>query len=75
MEVFSNTVRALKRPGVLLIIGLLCGFLIRSCWAWFIWPLSKTLPFLFVCFPLSTLIGTVIYLFVYRNAIQKAALT
>ena len=74
MEVFSNTVRALKRPGVLLIIGLLCGFTIRSGWAWFVWPLCKTLPFLFICFPLSTLIGTVIYFFVYRNAINKGTL-
>jgi hypothetical protein len=28
MEVFSNSVRALKRPKYLLIVGVLCGFLI-----------------------------------------------
>ena len=70
MEVFSNSVRALKRPRVLLYVGLLCGFMIRSFWAWFVWPVYKTLPFLFICFPLSTLIGTIIYLFVYKKAIK-----
>jgi len=71
MEVFSNSVRALKCPKYLLIVGILCGFLIRSCWAWFVWPLCKTLPFLFICFPLSTFIGTVIYVFVYKSAIKN----
>lgn len=70
-EILSNSVRALKRPRVLLVIGLICGFMIRSFWAWFVWPFCKTLPFLFICFPLSTLVGAVVYFFVYRYAVKK----
>ena len=71
-EVFGNSVRALKRPNTLLVVGITCGFLIRSGWAWFVWPACKTLPFLFVCFPLSTLAGGMIYFLVYRKALKKA---
>jgi putative MATE family efflux protein len=71
MEVLMNAVRALKRPRCVLVIGLTCGFAIRSLWAWFVWPHWKTIPFLFVCLPLSTLVGSIIYLFFYRDAMKK----
>ncbi|MBE6691446.1 MAG: MATE family efflux transporter [Ruminococcaceae bacterium] len=74
MEVFSHSVSALKRPNTLLVVGLTCGFAVRSGWAWFIWPLCPTLPFLFICFPLSTLIGGIIHFTVYRGAIRKEEL-
>ena len=74
MEVFSNSVGALKRPNTLLVVGVTCGFAVRSAWAWFVWPLCPTLPFLFVCFPLSTLIGGIIHFSVCRRAIRREEL-
>jgi putative MATE family efflux protein len=71
MEVFMNAVRSLKRAKSVLVVGITCGFLIRSLWAWLIWPISKTIPFLFICFPMSTAVGCIIYFFIYRNAIKK----
>ena len=73
MEVLLNAVRSLNRPKSVLVVGIVCGFLIRSIWAWFVWPISKTLPFLFICFPLSTFVGCIIYFFIYRSAIKKEA--
>ena len=70
-EVFSNSVRALKRPRTLLVVGVSCGFFFRSAWAWWIWPLCPTIPFLFLCFPLSTLIGMAIYFVVYKRAMKR----
>ena len=71
MEVFSNSVSALKRPNALLVVGVLCGFGVRSGWAWFVWPLAPTVSFLFICFPLSTLIGGIIHFSVYKKAIRR----
>ena len=73
MEVLMNGVRALKRPKCVLVIGILCGFLIRSGWAWFVWPNWKTVYFLFICLPFSTLVGSVIYFFIYRSAVKREA--
>ena len=70
-EVMSNAVRALKRPRSLLAVGLVCGLLIRSVWAYFVWPALGTIPMLFICFPLSTLVGCVIYAVVYRGAMRE----
>lgn len=71
MEIFSNSVRSLKRPRFLLIVGIICGFLIRGCWTWFVWPLRKTITFLFVCLPLSTFVGSLIHYVVYRKAVKR----
>ena len=73
MEVLMNAVRALKRPRCVLVVGLICGFAIRSGWSWFVWPVCKTIPFLFVCLPLSTFVGSIIYALIYRNAIKREA--
>ena len=75
-EVFSNSVRALKRPRTLLVVGVSCGFFVRSAWTWWIWPHCPTIPFLFLCLPLSTLVGMAIYFYVYKRAMkrEKAAL-
>ena len=70
-EVMSNAVRALKRPRSLLLVGLVCGLIIRGAWAYFVWPALGTIPLLFICFPLSTFVGCVIYAVVYRGAIKE----
>ena len=41
MEVFSFSLRSLGSHISTLIAGFTCGFLIRSCWVWFAWPLYK----------------------------------
>ena len=71
MNVLTNALRALKRQHWVLIVGLICGFMIRSFWAWFAWPLVGTVSFLFICLPLSTLVGSIICFFVYKNASKK----
>ena len=70
MEIFSNALRALKRPNWLLAGGLICGFGIRTAWALLIWPLYPAFFFLFVCLPLSTGIGILMYLPVYFRAMK-----
>lgn len=71
MEIFSNSVRTLKRARMLFVVGLTCGLGIRGAWALFIWPLCPTLPFLFVCFPLSTLIGTIIHAITTKKSLKR----
>lgn len=70
-EVYSNAVRALKRARTLMTVGFVCGFVVRSGWAWFVWPLFKNITFLFVCLPLSTFIGCIMYSFSYRSAMRE----
>ena len=71
MEVYSNSVRALRRPRSLMVVGFICGLLLRGAWPYTVWPLVITIPMLFICFPLSTLVGSVIYTFVYRDAMKE----
>ena len=70
-EVMSNAVRALKRPRSLMIVGFVCGLVIRGVWPYFVWPLFGTIPMLFICFPISTFVGCVIYSVVYRGAMKE----
>lgn len=70
-EVYSNAVRALKRPRSLMAVGFVCGLVIRGVWPYTVWQLAKTIPMLFICFPASTLVGCVIYNFVYRGAMKE----
>lgn len=70
-EVYSNAVRALKRPRSLMVVGFVCGLVIRGVWPYTVWQFAKTIPMLFICFPASTLVGCVIYDFVYRGAMKE----
>lgn len=70
MEVFSFSLRALKRQTSTMIVGAVCGFGIRAIWANFIWPLNKTLSMLFACYAVSAAVAIVIYLFVYIKAMR-----
>ena len=70
MEVFSFSLRALKRQSSTMIVGAICGFGIRAIWAYFIWPLNKTLSMLFACYAVSAAVAIVIYLFVYIRAMR-----
>lgn len=70
-EALGNMVRALKRPYVLLVGGIVGGFAVRSFWTWFVWPLVGGVPFLFIALPLSTFVGGVMYTFVYFRAMKS----
>ncbi len=71
MEVFSFSLRAIKRQKSTMVVGAVCGFGIRCLWRFFVWPLRPTLSVLFACYAVSALAAIVIYVFVYRNALKS----
>jgi Na+-driven multidrug efflux pump len=71
MEVFSFSLRALRRQTSTMVVGFICGFCIRCAWTWFVWPLNPTLSMLFACFAVSAGIASVIYVFVYRGVLRE----
>ena len=71
MEIFSNALRALKRPNWMLLVGVVCGFGIRTAWTLLVWPLYPEFFFLFICLPLSTFVGTLIFIAPYINAMKS----
>lgn len=74
MEVFSFSLRALKKQMCTMVVGAICGFGIRCLWCWFVWPLHPTLSMLFACYAISALVAIVIYLFIYRSTMSSLTL-
>ena len=74
MEVLSFSLRSIKRQRSTMVVGGICGLGIRSAWAFWIWPLNKTLSMLYACLPISALIAIVIYTFVYIKAVKRLPL-
>ena len=70
MEVFAFSLRAIKRQKSTMVVGAICGFGIRCFWRYFIWPMNPTLAMLFACYTVSAFVAIVIYIFVYRKAIN-----
>ena len=70
MEVFSFSLRAIKRQLSTMIVGFVCGLGIRCFWRYFIWPANPTLSMLFSCYAVSAFVAIIIYLFVYRFALK-----
>ena len=76
MEVFAFSLRAIKHQLSTMIVGFVCGLGIRCFWRYFIWPANPTLSMLFACYAVSAFVAIIIYLFVYRfalNTIQREA--
>ena len=73
MEVYAFSLRALKRQQSTMVVGFICGFVIRCLWRYFVWPLHMTLSMLFACFAVSAFAAILIYLFVYRSAVKSMA--
>jgi Na+-driven multidrug efflux pump len=76
MEVFSFSLRAMGYNGCTFVVGVLCGFFIRSAWVWFVWePLGKGLGTLYYAYPVSAgsavLIYTVYYYFFAFKGVRK----
>ena len=70
MEVFSFSLRALRRQKSTMVVGAVCGFGIRCLWRYFVWPMHTTLSMLFACYAVSAFAAIVIYVFVYRKAVK-----
>ena len=71
MEVFSFSLRSLGAHISTLIAGFTCGFLIRSCWVWFAWPLYKSLWFLYFAYPVSAGSAVLFYIGSYILTIKR----
>ena len=71
MEVFAFSLRALKMQKSTMVVGGICGFLIRCLWRWFVWPKSPSLAMLFACYPVSALVAIITYLFIYKTGTAK----
>lgn len=71
MEVFSFSLRSLRRQKDVMIVSAICGFGVRCAWVWFVWPLRPTLSMLFASFAVSALTAIIFYLFIYRSAMRK----
>ena len=76
MEVCSFSLRAMGYNGCTFVVGVLCGFFIRSAWVWFAWePLGKGLGTLYYAYPVSAgaavLIYTVYYAFFAFKGVRK----
>ncbi|MBQ2667886.1 MAG: MATE family efflux transporter [Clostridia bacterium] len=71
MEVLSFTLHALRRQKYVLIVCAVCGFGVRSCWVWFVWPLHQTLSMLFASYAVSALIAILFYVFMYRSTMRE----
>ena len=70
MEVFAFSLRAIKHQLSTMIVGVICGLGIRCFWRYFIWPVNPTLSMLFACYAVSAFVAIIIYLFVYRFALN-----
>jgi len=79
-EVPLGCLRGMKRSGVPSFLNLLGICLPRVLWVWFAFPVHRSLTFLFVCYPISWIISSVLqwcYYFHIRKKLlsQKSELT
>jgi len=71
MEVFSFSLRSLRRQTATMIVSGFCGFGVRCAWAWFVFPHFGTLTMLFASYTVSAALAIVCYLFIYHHTIKK----
>jgi len=71
MEIFYLSLRALDCQKAVLIVSVICGFGVRCCWIWFVWPLQPTLSVLMSAITVSSVLSATIFVFIYRNALKK----
>lgn len=72
MEVFSFSLRALKRPNCTMVVGFLCGFGIRALWVTVIWkPIGGTVGTLFLAYGVSAFCAMITYVIIYARTIKK----
>ncbi len=72
MEVFSFSLRALKRPNTTMIVGFICGFGVRTFWVTAIWDLvGRTVGTLFLAYGVSAFCALVIYVILFIQTMKR----
>lgn len=77
LDIFVASMRGMgysSLPTFMMIIGI-CG--VRLCWIWFVFPMFNTLPMVYMCFPISWLVTSIIqavfWVKGYNNIMERAA--
>ena len=71
MEVFSFSLRALKRPNCTMVVGFICGFGVRALWATVIWKhLGGSIGTLFLAYVVSAGSAAIIYAVIYARTVN-----
>ncbi len=72
MEVFSFSLRALKRPNCTMVVGFICGFGVRTFWVTVIWKMiGGAVGTLFLAYGVSAFCALVIYAIIFANTIRR----
>jgi Na+-driven multidrug efflux pump len=75
MEVFSFSLRALKRPNCTMVVGFICGFGVRTFWVTAIWELvGRTVGTLFLAYGVSAFCALVIYIVLFIQTMKRETL-
>lgn len=72
MEVFSFSLRALKRPNCTMVVGFICGFGVRTFWVTVIWDLvGRTVGTLYLAYGVSAFCALVIYIVLFVQTMKR----
>lgn len=72
MEVFSFSLRALKRPNCTMVVGFICGFGVRTLWVTAIWDLvGRTVGTLYLAYGVSAFCALVIYIALFIQTMKR----
>lgn len=72
MEVFSFSLRALRRPNCTMVVGFICGFGVRTLWVTVIWkPIGGTVGTLFLAYGVSAFCAMITYVIIYARTIKN----
>lgn len=75
MEVFSFSLRALKRPNCTMVVGFICGFGVRTFWVTAIWELvGRTVGTLYLAYGVSAFCALVIYIALFIQTMKRERL-
>lgn len=75
MEVFSFSLRALKRPNCTMVVGFICGFGVRTFWVTAIWELvGRTVGTLYLAYGVSAFCALVIYIALFIQTMKRETL-
>ena len=75
LDIFANSMRGMGHSGIptlLMLVGV-CGF--RLVWLWTVFPQYRSLPIIYLCFPLSWIITAIfeglLWLYYYRRLMKS----
>lgn len=76
MEVFSFSLRALKRPNCTMVVGFICGFGVRTFWVTVIWDLvGRTVGTLYLAYGVSAFCALAIYIVLFAQTMKREKTT